>query len=64
MAKEKSDEEEKEEKTIYDSDGREDLVEDDELTPQEEGFMQGYDTEEEKEEKGKEEEEEEEEKGE
>ncbi len=35
------DEEELEE-TIYEEEGREDLVEDDEMTPEEEGFMKGY----------------------
>jgi hypothetical protein len=41
-----------EEESIYDEEGREEQVEDDEISPEEEGFMQGYDSadEEEKEE--------------
>lgn len=41
-----------EEENVYKDESRDDLVENDELTPDEEGFMQGYDdAEEEKEEK-------------
>lgn len=54
MAKDQ-DFEEGDEETIYDSDGREDMIEDDELSASEEGFMRGY--EEADEEKKKEEEE-------
>lgn len=43
MAKGESiDEEEFNEGTIYDEDGREDLVADDEMSAEEEGFMKGY----------------------
>jgi hypothetical protein len=31
-----------EEETIYDEEGREDLVDDAEISPEEEGFMKGY----------------------
>jgi len=49
--------EEKEEETVYDKEGREELVESDEINPEEEGFMKGYeDADEEKEEKEGEEE--------
>jgi len=48
------------EKNVYEKDVREELVEGDEITPEEEGFMQGYDkagseTEEEKEDNDEEE---------
>lgn len=36
------DEEEFSENSIYDEDGREDLVADDEMSAEEEGFMRGY----------------------
>lgn len=51
---------EKKEETIYDEEGREELVEDGEIRPEEAGFMQGYDAadEEEKEEEEEEEKEE------
>ena len=32
-----------EDETIYDEEGREEMVEDSEISPEEEGFMQGYD---------------------
>ena len=35
-------EEDFDEVSIYDEEGREDLVEDDEMSSEEEGFMQGY----------------------
>ncbi len=34
--------EEKEEETVYDEEGREELVEGGEISPEEAGFMQGY----------------------
>jgi|TARA_B100001964_G_C14161308_1_gene566849 hypothetical protein len=34
--------EEKEGESVYDTEGRKDLVEDDEMSPEEEGFMKGY----------------------
>ena len=34
--------------SVYDEDGREDLVDNDELSAEEEGFMKGYDEEEER----------------
>ena len=40
--KHKSEEEDLDESSIYDEGGREDLVEDDEMSPGEEGFMKGY----------------------
>ncbi len=43
MAKSKEDYlDEEEGSTIYDEDGREDLVADDAMTAEEEGFMKGY----------------------
>ena len=43
MTREKEDYlDEEEGSTIYDEDGREDLVEDDAMTAEEEGFMRGY----------------------
>ncbi|MCH8003798.1 MAG: hypothetical protein IH934_04145 [Nanoarchaeota archaeon] len=45
-------EEEKEEETVYDEGGREELVDSGEMSPEEAGFMQGYEkADEEKEEK-------------
>lgn len=35
-------EEETEKETIYDEEGREDMGDSDEITPEEEGFMKGY----------------------
>ncbi|MGV8162730.1 MAG: hypothetical protein ACP5N2_05370 [Candidatus Nanoarchaeia archaeon] len=35
-------EEEKEFEEVYDDDAREDLVDNDEISPEEEGFMSGY----------------------
>lgn len=32
-----------EDETIYDEEGREDMVDDSEISPEEEGFMKGYD---------------------
>lgn len=53
--------EEKEKESVYDEEGREELVEDGEMSPEEAGFMKGYeDADEEKEEKKEEDEEEEE----
>lgn len=50
-------EEEEEKETIYDEEGREGQLEDDELSPEEEAFMKGYDeANDEKEEKGEKEE--------
>ena len=51
-------EDEDSEENIYDEEGREDQVDDDTITPEEEGFMQGYEkaSEEKKEEKEVEEE--------
>ena len=42
MAKEEDFEEELNESSIYDEEGREDLVADDEMSAEEEGFMKGY----------------------
>ncbi|MBU0628654.1 MAG: hypothetical protein KKC75_05660 [Nanoarchaeota archaeon] len=44
----KSDDEELNESSIYEESGRQDLVEDDEMSPSEEGFMKGYEEAEEK----------------
>ena len=50
--------EEKEEETVYDEEGREELVEGDGVSPEEAGFMKGYDeADEEKKEKEEKEEE-------
>lgn len=50
MAAHYKDEEDVEaEESIYDESKREDLVEDDEMTPEEEGFMRGYEEADEKE---------------
>jgi|TARA_B100001971_G_C18109956_1_gene493618 hypothetical protein len=51
---------EKEDETVYDEEGREDLVDDDELSPEEEGFMKGYEEADETDKKKEKEEEEEE----
>lgn len=60
MAKrENAEGEELDENSIYDEDGREDLVADDEMSAEEEGFMKGYEEADEKEEKVEEESEEE-----
>ena len=48
MADEEEGKEEKEE-TIYDEEGREELVEDGGISPEEAGFMKGYDEEDEEE---------------
>ena len=49
--------EEKEEETVYNEEGREELVESGEISPEEEGFMKGYeDADKEKKEKKEEEE--------
>jgi len=60
---EEGEKEEKEEETVYDEEGREELVDSGEMSPEEAGFMQGYekadeekDEKEEKEEKKEEEE--------
>jgi len=44
-----------EENTIYDEEGMEEQVESDEISPEEEGFMRGYEQEAEKKEEEKEE---------
>ncbi len=44
---------EKDDKTIYDGEEREYLVEDDEMSAEEEGFMRGYEEADEREEKAK-----------
>jgi hypothetical protein len=55
---EDEDKEEKEEETVYDEEGREELVESGEISPEEEGFMKGYEeADEEKKEKEEKEEE-------
>lgn len=54
---EEENKEEKEKESVYDEEGREELVEDGEISPEEAGFMKGYD---EADEEKKEEEEEEE----
>jgi hypothetical protein len=55
---EDEDKEEKEEETVYDEEGREELVEGDGVSPEEAGFMKGYeDADEENKEKKEEEEE-------
>ena len=62
MAKEEEykEEEEKEEDSVYDKEGREELIESDEVSPEEQGLMKGYeDAAEEKEEKEEKKEEEE-----
>ena len=52
MAEDEYAKEEKEEENVYDEKGREELVESEEMSPEEAGFMQGYeDADEEKEEK-------------
>lgn len=51
--------EKEEDETVYDEKGREELVEDGEISPEEAGFMQGYDEADESEEEEKEEGEEE-----
>jgi len=59
---EEGQEEEKEEETVYDEEGREELVDSGEMSPEEAGFMQGYEkADEEKKEKKEEKEEKEEE---
>jgi hypothetical protein len=50
------DEESKDEESIYDEEGREDLVDDGEISSEEAGFMQGYEEAEESEEESEEEE--------
>lgn len=42
MAEESSGNEEKEEDNVYNKEGREELVDSEELSPEEAGFMQGY----------------------
>ena len=58
----KEDKEKEEEETIYDEEGREELVEDGAISPEEAGFMEGYDKADESEEEKEKEESEEEEK--
>ncbi len=55
MAKDDADDEEETEENVYKGKKRQDLVDNDEISPEEEGFMEGYDTEDEEEEKKKEE---------
>ena len=50
--------EEKEEDSVYDEKGREELVEDGEISPEEAGFMKGYDEADEEKEESEEEKEE------
>ena len=50
---------EKKEGTVYDEEGREELVEDGEISPEEAGFMKGYDAADEEEKEEEEEEKEE-----
>ena len=60
MPEDKEEKEEKEEETVYDEEGREELVEGGEISSEEAGFMKGYeDADEGKEEKEEEEEDEE-----
>ena len=57
MTDEGNDDGEKEEETVYNKESREELVESGEMSPEEAGFMQGYEeADEEKEEKENEEE--------
>jgi|TARA_Y100000310_G_scaffold163176_1_gene163046 hypothetical protein len=57
MSEEEVKDEEKEEDSVYDKKGREELVDSGEMSPEEAGFMQGYEeADEEKEEKKEEEE--------
>tara|TARA_Y100000310_G_C20123395_1_gene552514 strand:+ start:149 stop:319 length:171 start_codon:yes stop_codon:yes gene_type:complete len=49
--------EEKEEETVYDEEGREELVDSGEMSPEEAGFMQGYEKADEEKKENKEEEE-------
>ena len=59
MPEEEKEEDKEEEETVYDEKGREELVEGEEMSPEEAGFMKGYeDADEEKEEKEEKEEEE------
>ncbi len=60
MPKEKESTGEEPDESIYDEEGRTDLVEDDEMHPHEEGFMQGYEAADEEGSEGKEKEQEEE----
>jgi len=53
-----AEDEESSEGEIYDEEGRKDMVESDEMSPEEEGFMAGYDKEPEKKKEADEEEEE------
>ena len=41
--KEEGYEEEKEEDSVYEKEGRDELVDDDAIKPEEQGFMKGYD---------------------
>jgi len=60
MAEDDHENEEKEEDNVYDEEGREELVDSEELSPEEAGFMKGYEeADEEKEEKEEKENEEE-----
>lgn len=49
--------EKKDEDSVYDKEGREELIEGDEVSPEEEAFMKGYEEADEEEEEKKEEEE-------
>ena len=52
MAEDENPEEKEQEETVYNEEGREELVESGEMSPEEAGFMQGYEqADEEKEEK-------------
>lgn len=50
MSEEYEEQDDDEFKSVYDGEGREDLTENDEISPEEEAFMAGYDEEEKKEE--------------
>lgn len=43
MPEEENQDKEREEDSVYDEEGREELVEDGEISPEEAGFMKGYD---------------------
>ena len=60
---EEKDKEEKDKDSVYDEEGREELVDSEEMSPEEAGFMQGYDEAEEEKEESDEKEEKEDEDG-
>ena len=57
MSEEEVKDEEKEEDSVYDKKGREELVDSGEMSPEEAGFMQGYEKADEEKKENKEEEE-------